>query len=84
MSYQVRINRSAEKELDALQSNLRARIVDRLLRLEENPRPHRVKKLQGQETYRLRVSDYRILYTINDAEQLVIIYAIGHRREVYR
>lgn len=84
MSYQVRINRSAEKELDALQSNLRARIVDRLLQLEENPRPHRVKKLQGQEAYRLRVSDYRILYTINDAEQLVIIYAIGHRREVYR
>ncbi len=84
MSYQVRINRSAEKELDALQSNLRARIVDRLLKLEENPRPHRVKKLQGQEAYRLRVSDYRILYTINDAERVVIIYAIGHRREVYR
>ena len=84
MSYQIRINRSAEKELDALQSNLRARIVDRLLQLEENPRPSRVKKLQGQEAYRLRVGDYRILYTINDAEQLVIIYAIGHRREVYR
>jgi mRNA interferase RelE/StbE len=84
MSYQVRINRSADKEPDALQSNLRARIVDRLLKLEENPRPHRDKKLQGQEAYRLRVSDYRILYTINDAEQLVIIYTIGHRREVYR
>jgi mRNA-degrading endonuclease RelE of RelBE toxin-antitoxin system len=45
MSYQVIINRSAEKELDALQSNLRARIVDRLLQLEENPPPYKVKRL---------------------------------------
>lgn len=84
MVYQVRINRSAEKDLDALQSNLRARIVDRLLQLEENPWAYGVKKLQGQEAYRLRVGDYRILYTINDTEQMVIIYAIGHWREVYR
>jgi mRNA interferase RelE/StbE len=84
MPYQVRINRSAEKELDALQSNLRDRIINRLLQLEENPRPYGVKKLQGQEAYRLRVGNYRILYTVNDAEQLLIIYAIGHRREVYR
>lgn len=47
MPYQVRINRSAEKELDALQSNLRTRIINRLLQLEENPRPYGVKKLQG-------------------------------------
>ena len=84
MPYQVRINRSAEKELDALQSNISARIINRLLQLEENPRPYGVKKLQGQEAYRLRVGNYRILYTINDAEQLLIIYAIGHRGEVYR
>ena len=84
MPYQVCINRSAEKELDALQSNISARIINRLLQLEENPRPYGVKKLQGQEAYRLRVGNYRILYTINDAEQLLIIYAIGHRGEVYR
>ena len=73
MPYQVRINRPAEKELDDLQSNLPTRIIDRLLQLEQNPRPYGVKKLQGQEAYRLRVGNYRILYTINNAEQLVII-----------
>ncbi len=66
MTYQVIIQRPAEKELDALQVSVHKRIVTRLLTLEENPRPTGVKKLQGQESYRLRVGDYRILHTIDD------------------
>jgi mRNA interferase RelE/StbE len=56
----------------------------RLLTLENDPRPYGVKKLQGEEAYRLRVGDYPVLYTIDDTEMLVTIYAIGHRRDVYR
>ena len=84
MSYQVLLKRSAEKELDALPASVRGRIAVRLLDLEENPRPVGVAKLQGQASYRLRVGDYRVLYTIDDTGKLVTIYAIGHRREVYR
>ena len=84
MSYQVLLKRSAEKELDALPASVRERIVARLLDLEENPRPVGVSKLQGQTSYRLRVGNYRVLYTIEDTDRLVTIYAIGHRREVYR
>ena len=84
MSYQILIKHSAEKELSTLPVNLRERIIHRLLALEENPRPSGIKKLQGEDGYRLRVSDYRVLYTINDPNQIVTIYAIGHRREVYR
>lgn len=84
MPYQVQIRRSAEKELDALPHDLRSRIITRLLKLEDNPRPTGTKKLQGQDSYRLRVGDYRVLYTIDDSEQLVMVYAIGHRRSVYR
>jgi mRNA interferase RelE/StbE len=58
--------------------------VARLLALEDNPRPSGVKKLQGQESYRLRVGDYRILYTIDDKSKKIFIMAVGHRREVYR
>ncbi len=83
-NYRVQIKRSAEKELDALPGRARARIGKRLLDLEGNPRPHGVEKLQGQEAYRLRVGDYRVLFTIDDATRVVTIYAVGHRRDVYR
>ena len=84
MTYQVIIKRSAEKELDALQESIHERIVKRLLVLEGNPRPSGIKKLQGQESYRLRVGDYRVLYTIDDKIKKVVVLSIGHRREVYR
>ena len=84
MPYQIVIKRTAEKELDALPAGLRDRIVARLLRLEENPRPSGSLKLQGQDAYRLRVGDYRVLYIIDDAAQAITIFAVGHRREVYK
>lgn len=84
MTYQVILQRPAEKELEALDSSIHKRIVTRLLALEENPRPTGVKKLQGQESYRLRIGDYRVLYTIDDKSRKVFIMAVGHRREVYR
>lgn len=43
-----------------------------------------VKKLQGQDNYRLRVGDYRILYLVENADLVILVVAIGHRREVYR
>ena len=55
MTYQVIIQRPAEKELDALEKSVHKRIATRLLALEGEPRPAGVKKLQGQESYRLRV-----------------------------
>ena len=84
MRYQIIIKSSAEKELNALPAALRSRIAARLLALEDNPRPAGIKKLQGDESYRLRIGDYRVLLTIDDQRQQAVIYAIGHRREVYR
>ena len=47
--------------------------------------PHGCGKLTGSlNSYRLRVGNYRILYVIDDAEALVTVFAVGHRREVYR
>ena len=83
MSYQVRILRSAEKEMDRLPVTVHARLSNRILSLEENPRSRGVKKLSGREEYRLRVGDYRILYVIDHGNYTVTIVAIGHRREVY-
>lgn len=50
-----------------------------------NPRPRGVKKLEGErELYRLRSGDYRIIYRVEDRVLLVLVIAIGHRREIYR
>ena len=72
------------KELEALPRKDRMRIVEKIEGLAGNPRPTGSAKLSGEEKYRLRQGDYRILYSIQDASTTVTIVKIGHRREVYR
>jgi len=84
MKYSIEITKNAEKELKALHPNIALRIGGKLLTLEENPRPAQSRKLRDTAFYRLRVGDYRIIYTIHDETHKVHILAIGHRREVYR
>jgi len=82
--YSVVIKRAAERELDSLPGAVRRRIFEKLLTLEESPRPVGSKKLVGGSGYRLRIGDYRVLYEVNDPAHLVTVFAVGHRREVYR
>ena len=84
MAYTVTLTRSAEKELDRLPAPLHARLTRKLLALEANPRPPGVQKLHGEDRYRIRIGDYRVLYLIDDDSKTVAIIAVGHRREVYR
>ena len=84
MRYEVRIIRAAEKEMDRLPRVIHARISRRILSLEDNPRSRGAKKLSGREEYRLRVGDYRVLYTVDDKTCVVTVFAVGHRGEVYR
>ena len=83
MKYKVRIVHTAEREMDNLPAVIHTRISRRILSLEDDPRPKGVKKLSGREEYRLRVGDYRILYTVDDKDTIVIICAVSHRREAY-
>jgi mRNA interferase RelE/StbE len=83
-SYDVALTSSAEKELKKLSSQLTARIVPRLENLASNPRPSGCKKLVGgDDEWRIRVGDYRVVYTIDDARLLVEVTRIRHRSEVY-
>lgn len=84
MKYKVRIIRTAEKEMDKLLRAVHARISRRILSLEDNPRPRGARKFSGRDEYRLRVGDYRVLYTIDDKTCAVTVFAVGHRGEVYR
>ena len=84
MRYTVDIKRSAERELDRLPHLVRGRVTVRMLALEADPRPSGSRKLRGGEGYRLRVGDYRVLYTIDDGARRVVESGVAHRRDVYR
>ena len=83
-SYSLEIKRSAAKELAQLPPKDRGRIVARIQALADDPRPVGAEKLSGQERYRVRQGDYRILYEIEDQVLRIMVVKIGHRREVYR
>ena len=83
-SYSLEIKRSAAKELAALPKQDRVRIITRIQALAHEPRPAGCEKLSGQERYRVRQGDYRILYEIHDDVLIVMVVRIGHRRDVYR
>jgi mRNA interferase RelE/StbE len=84
-NYHVALTSSAEKELRKLSSQWIARIAQRLENLAANPRPPGCKKLEGgDKEWRIRVGDYRVVYTIDDAILLVEVTRIRHRSAAYK
>jgi mRNA interferase RelE/StbE len=83
--YSIRIKRSAEKQMRSLPLNVADKVGLAINGLAETPRPHGSKKLRGlDDTYRIRVADYRVVYTIEDEVLIVEVVKVAHRREVYR
>lgn len=83
-SYKIEITKSAEKQLRKLSDSVSKKISIAILSLAENPRPNGCKKLKGKDlAYRIRVSDYRIIYEVFDNELLIVVLAAGHRKEIY-
>ena len=84
-SYRVDLTRSAEKDLRRIDRSQTVAIYNALESLEQEPRPHGVKKLVGADrTYRIRVGDYRIVYEIENDVLVVLVIRIAHRKDVYR
>lgn len=83
-NYRILVTKSAAKEIDGLPARDCARIVARIAELALNPRPVGVEKLTGDDRYRLRQGNYRILYEIQDSDLIVTVVRVGHRRDVYR
>jgi len=81
VSYQVRLRRAAQKQLDKLPEKDYEVIAQAISALEEQPRPSRVKKLAESGLWRIRVGRYRVVYNINDVEHLIIVVRIARRTE---
>ena len=83
-AYSIFFKDSVRKDLAAIPKYDLQRIIERIGNLAENPRPLGCEKLSGQEKYRLRQGNYRIIYSIEDTQLIVLVVKVGHRREVYR
>lgn len=84
MRYTIFIERYAQKQIMRLDKQVIPVIKAAIEQLADNPRPHGYKKLKGEDAYRIRVGDYRIIYEIDDEKITVIVVSAGHRKSVYR
>jgi mRNA interferase RelE/StbE len=82
--YSIFLKDSVRKDLDSIPNTYLQRIITRIGSLAENPRPVGCEKLSGQEKYRIRQGNYRIVYSIQNSQLTVWVVKVGHRREVYR
>jgi mRNA interferase RelE/StbE len=83
-NYKILIKPTAIKELRKILNPDFDCITEKIRKLSLDPRPRSCAKLSNEEKYRIRQRNYRIIYFINDGDQEVIIYKIGHRRDVYK
>jgi mRNA interferase RelE/StbE len=83
--YRLLIKPLAVKEIEAIPwKRERERVVERISKLAEDPRPFGSEKISGQDKYRVRQGRYPILYVIEDQNLIVQVVKVGHRQDVYR
>jgi mRNA interferase RelE/StbE len=78
------IKPSAAREIEDTPKKDRLRIIKRIKGLSSNPRAPGCEKLSGEDKYRVRQGQYRIVYAISDADLTIVVVKVGHRREIYR
>ena len=83
--YEILLRQSVlKRDLASIPKTDVQRIVEAIRSLGGDPRPSGAQKLSGQDRYRIRQGDYRIVYSIQDHDRTVWVVKVGHRREVYR
>lgn len=84
-SYRIEVSATAERQLRRLAKKPRIRIIEAIRALARDPRPRGCRRLRGfEDVFRIRVGRYRVLYSIEKREIVIVILKVGHRRDVYR
>lgn len=84
MTYRIELRPAAARALRKLDPAQRHRIQGAIALLAMDPRPPASRPLRVRPAWRVRVGDYRVIYTIEDDVLLVVVVTLGHRREVYK
>lgn len=84
-SYKIEWKKSASKELKQLDRLVIQKVVKAVEKLATNPTPRGSRKIRGSEhTYRIRLGEYRIIYSIKSNVLVIEVISVGHRKEIYR
>lgn len=81
--YRIELRPAAVRALRKLDPPIRRRVQGAIALLAQDPRPPAARALKGRPGLRVRVGDYRVIYTIHDEVLLVVVVTLGHRRDVY-
>lgn len=85
MTYRIEVAPAVVRQMRRLDPPARRRIQAAIELLAEHPRPRGARKLVGGDgEWRVRTGDYRIVYGIHDDVLLVLVVAVGHRRDIYQ
>ena len=83
--FKVEITRTAEKQLKKIDKSFQSKIVKLILSLANNPYPSGCKQLVGyHDLFRIRVGNYRIIYSVENKKLIIIILKLGHRKDIYK
>jgi mRNA interferase RelE/StbE len=82
--YEIFFKESVWKDLKKIPKRELKKILSRVEKLGTDPRPMGCEKLTGEELYRIRQGNYRVVYSIQDNELTVWVIKVGHRKDVYR
>lgn len=80
----LEIVKSAQKELNKIPDEIALRISNKIFEIGDNPYLLGSEKLEGGKGYRVRIGDYRVIYTIDKENKIVSVTKVRHRKEVYR
>jgi mRNA interferase RelE/StbE len=85
LDYLIVFTRTAAKELERIESTIALKILEKIEDLSKSPRPAGCKKLAGSnDIWRIRIGNYRVIYSISDRERLIDINLIRHRSKAYK
>jgi mRNA interferase RelE/StbE len=85
MTHRIQVAPAAARQLRKLDAAARRRVQAAIELLADQPRPSGARKLAGGSgEWRVRTGDYRIVYEIGDDVLLILVVAVGHRRDVYQ
>ena len=82
--FNIEWKEGAIRQLEKLQSFLSKRILNKVEELKDNPFLKDIKKLKGEEAFRLRVGDYRVIFDMDYKNNLITILRLGHRKNIYQ
>jgi mRNA interferase RelE/StbE len=82
--YKVFFRKSVEKDFKGIPKKTLLKILEKIQKLQDDPRPIGSEKLTGQERYRVRQGTYRVTYSIQDKQLTVWVVKVGHRKGIYR